>query len=114
MREEVFAADDPPASRVPYTVSQHRYLLRLLQPSASMLVLPLESQVYRYEREPADPACQHTINLRRDRYGCLVHGLTIDYARRKQASDTPPVQRAPSADMVARHPRPGPAGVLHQ
>lgn len=90
LREEVFAADDPPASRVPYTVSQHRYQLRLLQPAASMLVLPLELQVYRYEREPADPACQHTINLRRDRYGCLVHGLTIDYARRKQASDTAP------------------------
>ena len=90
LREEVFAADDPESSRVPYTVSQHRYLLRQLQTPASLLVLPLESLMYRYEREPSDPACQHSINLRHDRYGSLEHGLTINYARRKRPSDPPP------------------------
>ena len=90
LREEVFAADDPESSRVPYTVSQYRYMLRQLQSPESLLVLALESWVYRYEREAGDPACRHTINLRRDQYGTLTHGVTIDYARRKRESDLPP------------------------
>lgn len=94
LREEVYAAEDPPLSRVPYTVSEHRYLLRQLQSSRCLLVLTLESQTYRYEREPSDPACQHTVNLRWDRYGSLVQGLTLDYARRKLASDIPPMSDA--------------------
>ena len=90
VREEVFAADDPPSSRVPYTVNQNRYMLQQLQPSGALLVLPLESQTCRYEREASDPACQHTINLRHDRYGSIEHALTIDYARRKRPTDPPP------------------------
>ena len=87
LREELFAAEDP---KVPYSVSQQRYQVRQLQTPGSMLVLPLESITYRYEREPSDPACQHTINLRWDRYGSLEHAVTVDYARRKNASDAPP------------------------
>ena len=94
VREEVFAADDPESSRVPYTVSQYRYMLRQLQTPESLLVVALESWVYRYEREAGDPACRHTINLRRDQYGSLTHGVTIDYARRKRASDQPPCTEA--------------------
>ena len=94
LREEVFAADETAPAPVPYTVSEHRYQLRQLQPSASHLVLPLESKSYRYERERTDPACQHTINLRRDRYGSLLHGLTIDYARRSSPGDLPPFTEA--------------------
>lgn len=90
LREEVFAAAEAALTPVPYTVSEHRYQLRQLHPPASLLVLPLESKIYRYERERTDPACQHTINLRRDRYGGLVHGLTIEYARRARPSDPPP------------------------
>lgn len=90
LREEVFAADETEATSVPYTVNEHRYQLRQLQPPASQLVLPLESKTYRYERERTDPACQHTINLRRDHYGALVHGLIIDYARRSSPTDLPP------------------------
>lgn len=94
LREEVFAADDPESSRVPYTVSQHRYMLRQLQAPDALLVLALESLVYRYEREAFDPACQHTVHLRHDHYGTLTHGVTIDYARRKRASDQPPFDEA--------------------
>lgn len=90
LREEVFVADETEPACVPYTVNEHRYQVRQLHPCASLLVLPLESKSYRYERERSDPACQHTINLRRDRYGALVHGLTIDYARRSSPADLPP------------------------
>lgn len=90
LREEVFAADETGPSAVPYTVSEYRYQLRQLHLSDSHLVLPLESKSYRYEREGNDPACQHTINLRRDHYGALLHWLTIDYARRSGPEDQPP------------------------
>ena len=90
LREEIFASNETAPAPVPYTVSEHRYQLRQLQPSASHLVLPLESKSYRYERERTDPACQHTINLRWDRFGALLHGLTIDYARRASPGDLPP------------------------
>ena len=94
LREETFAADDPPSTGVPYTVSEHRYQVRQLPTPGCLLVLPLESLHYRYEREASDPACQHVINLRRDRYGCLVHGLVIDYARRQRSGDPPPFSEA--------------------
>ncbi|WP_300728155.1 SpvB/TcaC N-terminal domain-containing protein [Pseudomonas sp.] len=94
LREEVYAADDPEPSRIPYTVSQHRYLLRQVQACECLLVLPVESQVYRYERQASDPACQHMVQLRWDRYGNRVHGLTVDYARRQRASDPPPFSDA--------------------
>ncbi|MEB0206600.1 SpvB/TcaC N-terminal domain-containing protein [Pseudomonas sp. CCC3.1] len=90
LREEIYAADDPAATAVPYSVSQQRYLVRQLESTDSVLLLPLESVSYRYEREPDDPACSHTLNLIRDAYGSLVHGMTVNCARRKRATDAPP------------------------
>lgn len=81
---------------MPYSVQQQRYRLRLLRPSrqtgeaAVLLPLLLESITCRYERQADDPACQHTLHLRHDRYGNLEHSVTVDYARRKTAADTPP------------------------
>ena len=90
LREEIYAADDPAATAVPYTVSQQRYLVRQLGSTDSVLLLPLESVSYRYEREPDDPACSHTLNLARDAYGSLLHGMTVNYARRKRVTDAAP------------------------
>ncbi len=95
LRVEVMAAD-PAQGAVPYSVTQHRYLLRELAPTsthtpyARLLPLPLESISYHYEGVQDDPVCRHQINLRRDAYGCLVHGVTIDYARRTTADTSAP------------------------
>ncbi|MPR02850.1 toxin [Pseudomonas sp. MAFF 212408] len=95
LRVEVMAAD-PAQGAVPYSVTQHRYLLRELAPPsahtryARLLPLALESISYQYEGVEDDPVCRHHIHLRRDAYGCLVHGVTIDYARRTSADDSPP------------------------
>ncbi|MFO2464139.1 toxin [Pseudomonas sp. 15FMM2] len=95
LRVEVMAAD-PHSGTVPYSVQVHRYRVRELAPisahtaDARLLPLPLESISYRYESVADDPVCQHQINLRWDAYGCLVHGLTIHYARRTTPDDAPP------------------------
>lgn len=94
LREELFALDA--ADGVPFSVQQHRYLVRRLapahnaQPWARLLPLTLESVECRYEQVRDDPVCQHQLNLRWDAYGCPVHSVTVHHARRKTADDTPP------------------------
>ena len=96
MREEIYAADDLPAGAVPYSVQQRRYQVRLAWPSrqpqarASALAMPLEALTCVYERQADDPVCQHTIHLRRDKFGALIHSVTLDYPRRTTATDPSP------------------------
>lgn len=101
LRIEVFGLDgDHLSSANPYSVQQHRYAVRLWQergehqPYCRMHPLELESIAYTYERQPDDPLCQHHISLAWDRYGGLIHDVTIDYARRKKVSDEPPFSEA--------------------
>ncbi|TVT79434.1 SpvB/TcaC N-terminal domain-containing protein [Pseudomonas sp. H3(2019)] len=97
MRSEVYAADDAPATAVPYVVQENRYLVRVLhpkgayQPYAVLQPMDLEAIGYHYEPQVADdPLCQHTLNLEWDEYGNVVHGITVHYARRSTVNDTPP------------------------
>lgn len=98
LRVETFAAHD--ALGVPYSVEQHRYLLRRLErpvggafaPYLVLETLVLESIAYHYEREAADPLCRHTINLRWDEFAHLIHSVSVSYARRLRASDEPACQ----------------------
>ncbi|MCI0995100.1 SpvB/TcaC N-terminal domain-containing protein [Pseudomonas corrugata] len=97
LRDEVFALDSAdPLSARPYSVQQYRYAVRRWQPRnehqpyCRMEPLELESVAYTYERRPDDPLCRHHINLAWDRYGGLIHEVTVDYARRKSADDEPP------------------------
>jgi hypothetical protein len=98
LRHEVFAADT--AQGVPFSVQQHRYLVRQLaaasdsQPWARMLVVPVETVDYRYEQVPDDPVATHQLNLRWDGFGRLVHSVSVHLARRKAASDSPPAALA--------------------
>jgi YD repeat-containing protein len=96
LRVEIFGLDDDANAAQPYSVQQHRYLVRELkalstyQPYSRLQPLILESITYQYERIADDPRCQHTINLQWDRYGHLTHSLEVSYARRKTAADVPP------------------------
>lgn len=95
LREEIFAGDA--AQSVPYSVQQHRYLIRRLastQPWGRMLVLPVESIDCQYEQVPEDPVCKQQINLRWDAFGSLVHSVTVHLARNKTANDAPPAALA--------------------
>ncbi|WP_339505657.1 toxin TcdB middle/N-terminal domain-containing protein, partial [Pseudomonas sp. RL_105y_Pfl2_101] len=96
LRVEVFGldADDPWQAR-PYSVQQSRFAVRLwegrgdYQPYCRMQPLELESIAYTYERLPDDPLCHHRISLAWDRYGGLIHEVTVAYARRRNINDEP-------------------------
>lgn len=96
LRVEVFGLDNDLRRAFPYSVAETRYLVRQVLPSSAqqrysvMLPLALESIAYQYERMPGDPLCQHTINLRWDRFGTMTHGVQVSYARRKRPTDDPP------------------------
>jgi len=97
LRSETYAADDDPATAVPYAVQESRFLVRVLrckgkyQPYAVLQPLNLESISYQYESAFADdPLCQHQLNLEWDEYGSPGHGFTVHYARRKTVDDTSP------------------------
>ncbi|WP_347901701.1 SpvB/TcaC N-terminal domain-containing protein [Pseudomonas purpurea] len=100
LRVEVFAAEDEPATAVPYAVEQSRYLVRELRPMAPhhphAIVLPLlaEKISYQYERFADDPLCQHDVTLLWDRFGIPTHSFTVSYARRKIDTDEPPFEDA--------------------
>ncbi|MBK5397755.1 toxin [Pseudomonas sp. TH39(2020)] len=96
LRSEVFGIDERSGISTLYSVQENRYRVRLLQVPqgkrhyARMLPLALESISYQYEGIADDPQCQHTFNLRHDPYGALTHSVSVHYARRKAADDTPP------------------------
>ncbi|UVK97670.1 toxin [Pseudomonas sp. B21-048] len=95
VRVETWAAEDDPATAVPYSVAEHRYLVREVRPkgiyaAAVLLPLALEKIGYQYERLIDDPMCAHDITLCWSPYGQPVHAITVNYARRRTESDAPP------------------------
>ncbi|WP_285420772.1 SpvB/TcaC N-terminal domain-containing protein [Pseudomonas sp. efr-133-TYG-5] len=92
LRSEVSQADDPEPAPL-FAQSEIRYRVRQThdRPS-SLLVLEQESRRYQYERFMADPRCQHQVSLAWDAFGRLVHGFTIDCARRRTDADDPPFE----------------------
>ncbi|WP_347928054.1 SpvB/TcaC N-terminal domain-containing protein [Pseudomonas helvetica] len=100
LRSEILGIDTRLKTRTLYSVQENRYQVRLLQvPDSSqryarMLPLPLESISYQYEGITDDPQCQHIFNLQHDRFGVLIHNVSVHYARRKTDSDTPPFSDA--------------------
>jgi hypothetical protein len=94
-RAEIWAAGDDPATAQPYSVEEHRYLVREILPrgkfaAAILLPLALEKIGYQYERFVDDPLCQHDVTLCWNGYGLPSHAVSVNYARRRTESDTPP------------------------
>lgn len=73
----------------PYSVSEHRYLLRVWRdptPEDRYAVIQpfmLEEVACQYERLPGDPRITHTLGLRWDARGAPLHAAVVYYARRK-------------------------------
>lgn len=92
-RTEIFDRDNP---CVPYAVTEARYQVRLLRaknehyPYAKLQLMTLESISYQYERElPDDPRCEHSLSLKWDVFGNVLHAMIVYYARRK-TDESPP------------------------
>ena len=88
LRSEILGVD---GNAVPYSVTQSRYGVRLLQarsnvsPYSVMLPFVIEQRSLQYERLTDDPLCQHQITLAIDDFGTVSHGVSVAYARRADA-----------------------------
>jgi len=93
LRQEVYAPTAPAAmpgqkQDAPYAVTEHNYLVKLLQtqgqnPNAVLFVHPQETVSYDYERNPNDPRIHHQFTLGVDEYGNMLRSCDIAYGRRK-------------------------------
>jgi RHS repeat-associated protein len=90
LRTEVYTEDGTPEAVHPYTVTEHRYQVRLRQPGgdgrpAVFDTHPLETVTYQYERHPDDPRVGHTLTLEVDEFGTVLQQADIGYPRRAPA-----------------------------
>jgi RHS repeat-associated protein len=96
LRQEIYADDSTSQSRHPYSVSEHNYQIRLVQPAlnnrhAVFYATDRESLDYHYERDPANPRIGHAITLEVDPYGNVTKSAAIGYPRRAPALGQPPL-----------------------
>jgi YD repeat-containing protein len=94
LRQEVYGLDGTAAQSHPYTVTEHTYSLRLLQPAkakqrAVFFAHPREELAYHYERDPGDPRVGHTFTLEVDPYGNVVRTAAVGYPRRVPQAEYP-------------------------
>ncbi len=102
LRQEVYEQSGSAGDTIPYSVSQSRYQVRLVQdalatskrrsdstpplgPAAvAPVVLPLELEqtAYHYERIATDPQISQHVQLQYDAYGALLWSVEIQYPRR--------------------------------
>jgi hypothetical protein len=87
LRQEVYADDGSALASQPYSVSEHSYAVRRLQPVeenryAVVYAYGQESIDYHYERNPKDPRTAHTLTLEVDEYGQVTKSLAAGYPRR--------------------------------
>ncbi|MFJ4617145.1 SpvB/TcaC N-terminal domain-containing protein [Streptomyces sp. NPDC088812] len=86
LRQEVYGLDGSERQSVPYSVLEHNFTVRLLQPAgrnrhAVFLAHPREQLTVRYERDRDDPRVTHAITLRVDDFGRTLEDVAIAYGR---------------------------------
>ena len=87
LRQEIYAEDGTPQSSDPYSVTEHTYAIRTVQPllgnpHAVFYVNEQEAIEFHYERHPEDPRIQHHMTLEVDDFGNVTKSATIGYPRR--------------------------------
>jgi RHS repeat-associated protein len=87
LRQEIYAQDGSSQSVHPYSTSQSRYQVDLLQPPSgasygAFHVWELESIGCHYERDPTDPRVAHQLTLAIDAYGNVTRSAAVGYPRR--------------------------------
>jgi RHS repeat-associated protein len=94
LRTEVYAHDGSAKEAHPYQVIENRYRVTQLQPQdgnrhAVYFQHQLESLIYHYERQPADPRLSHALTLEVDAFGDPLKSLAIGYGRRQPDPQLP-------------------------
>ncbi|MEM1119429.1 MAG: toxin TcdB middle/C-terminal domain-containing protein [Bacteroidota bacterium] len=93
LRSEVYGLDRTDKAKIPFTISESSVQVRLLQPRynqryAVLFPVVLETIVWHYERNPADPNIAHTFNLAIDEFGNHALACSVNYPRRSQSNNS--------------------------
>lgn len=92
LRSELYGDDGSAQAGTPYTVTENRPQVRLVEPAGtSPVVWPsvAESRTYAYERVSVDPQCSQSVLLSSDEYGQPLRQVSISYPRRAQPAASP-------------------------
>lgn len=92
LRSELYGADGSERAKVPYSVTETRPQVRLIESAGAYPVVwatATESRTYTYERFIGDPQCSQQVRLSSDAYGQPLREVSISYPRREQAQDSP-------------------------
>ncbi|HIH1547964.1 TPA: SpvB/TcaC N-terminal domain-containing protein [Salmonella enterica] len=92
LRAEVYGLDGSEQANVPYSVTEQRLQVRLVNTDgATPVVWPFatENRTYRYERVTTDPFCSQGITLSTDAYGHPLRLADVNYPRRLQPTANP-------------------------
>lgn len=92
LRSELFGVDGSSQADLPYTVTENRPQVRLIEAAGAYPVVratAAESRTYNYERVSCDPQCSQQVLLSSDEYGQPLRQVGISYPRRAQPSASP-------------------------
>lgn len=92
LRNELYGKDKSSQEDVPYSITETRLQVRLVEGTGpSPVVWPsiVESRTYAYERVCSDPQCSQQIQLSCDEYGQPLRQINISYPRRQQPAVSP-------------------------
>lgn len=92
LRSELYGKDDSAQADVPYSVTESRPQVRLVQAEGAYPVVwptVVESRTYTYERVSSDPQCSQQVVLTSDEYGQPLKQVNISYPRRIKPAASP-------------------------
>ncbi|QHM72688.1 SpvB/TcaC N-terminal domain-containing protein [Mixta intestinalis] len=92
LRSELYGSDGSAQADIPYSVSESRPQVRLVESRGNYpVILPVtvESRNYSYERISCDPQCSQHVLLSSDEYGQPLRQVSIRYPRRARPAQSP-------------------------
>lgn len=110
LRSEVYALDGSTKESYPYSTTEYKYDVNLIQHRAELarnefqlkrfavfMVLESESMSYHYERNPADPRIAQNVKITVDEYGNVLESASVVYPRLNSPTGTPTVVQTEQA-----------------
>ncbi|WP_166878397.1 SpvB/TcaC N-terminal domain-containing protein [Massilia mucilaginosa] len=87
LREEIYSLDCSEKQALPYSVTESRHAVQLIQAKGSAQHAVFQSYLaesvsYVYERNPADPRVSHALTLKIDEFGNVLESAAVAYPRR--------------------------------
>ncbi|MCW1830151.1 virulence protein [Enterobacter asburiae] len=92
LRSELYGNDNSSQAGGPYTVTEARPQIRLIESAGSSPVVwpqVIERRTYHYERVSGDPQCSQQVLLSSDEYGQPLRQVSIAYPRRRRPASNP-------------------------